>query len=178
MGLREALANEIAEGKFIHYEREAVRRLARGLPITERFEDLDQEVRLHALIASHKFDPGRGAAFPTFLRTYLASRVKDHLAAFYRPNRNPNLVRPLEFDIPHQRKDSTLELEEFRARLTPTARGLFDVSLKENSASLRKKIRAGRAGATLRSLSGLSKAKLRKALEEIRVEGEACLCSA
>lgn len=178
MELREKLANQIAEGKFIGYEREAVRRLARGLPVTERFEDLDQEVRLHALIASHKFDPARGAGFASFLRTYLGSRVKDHLAAFYRESRNPNSVAPLEFDIPHQQKDATLELEEFRARLTPSTRSLLDSAAKENSPALRRKILAGRAGAALRNLSGLNKAQLRGALEEIRREGEACLCSA
>jgi len=174
-----ALAEQIAGDKFLPYERAAVARLRSGLPKTELEEDLEQEVRLHALVATHKFDPKRGAAFATFLVTYLQSKVTNHLLAFYRPMRNPNSVKPLEFD-PKGDSDhfQALELEELRERLTPSTRNLLEAALNANSFDLRRKLRQGRANAALGALTGASRPQVVKALAEIREEVGRTLCSA
>ncbi len=173
------LAEQIANGEFQFYERAAVSRLRRGLPRTELEEDMQQEVRLHALVASHKFDPERGARFSTYLTTYLRSKVTDHLIAYHRPMRDPALVRPLEFDPKGDTSPGFyVELRELKSRLSQDSLDLLDSALEANTFDLRRKLSQGRATAALGALSGSSRAQVTRALEEIRLEAKRCLCSA
>lgn len=131
-------------------------------------------MRLHALISTTKYRDDRGAAFSTFLTTYLRCRVTDYLNVFYAKCRTPFSVVPLKGDLEGTPRDLLFsqELDGLKSSLTPYTRDLLNRVFEENAPGLRRKLIQGRAFSEIRGIAGGDLLQVKGALSEIRRQAE------
>lgn len=136
----ERTRQELADGKFIGYEKSISKRLFTKLPSGHvEFEDILGWMRLFSLEAIKLFDPDRGAEFTTFLYTHLKLRAYQWknwawLKQSHPEGRFINLFSHLDkaeitFDPVSKSRDSqfSLQLQEFVESLSEESTKIFHV---------------------------------------------------